>query len=131
MTTINERFREVRLTLGSNKKISQEAFAKEIGLSRSELANIEYDKTEPKDFTIKQVCDKFHVNEAWLRHGEGEMFRKMTREQEISKFVGAALTSEPESFRKRFLAMLSRLNTEEWEVLEKMALELADKEKKG
>lgn len=133
MTTINERFREIRLALGSDKKISQEAFAKEIGLSRSELKNIEYGKTVPKDFTISLVCEKFGVNEIWLRYGEGEMFRKMTRNEEIAKFVGEIMADEPESFRKRFISALSQLNTEEWKVIEKMALDLAgeDKEKKG
>ena len=55
-------------------KVSQEAFAREIGLSRSELKNIEYGKTEPKDFTIQQVCLRYGVNETWLRIGEGDPY---------------------------------------------------------
>lgn len=125
MSTINERFRSVRTCL--DKKMSQEAFAEKIGLSRSELKNIEYGKTTPKDFTITQVCSNFDVNEIWLRTGEGEMFRELSRDEEISAFVGEALADESENFRKRFLAMLCKLNSEEWEVLERMALELADK----
>lgn len=74
ISTINERFRKVRLSLVP--KVSQESFAKEIGLSRSELKNIEYDKTEPKDFTIQQVCLKYGVDEEWLRTGKGEPFVK-------------------------------------------------------
>ena len=74
ISTINERFRKVRLSL--IPKVSQESFAKEIGLSRSELKNIEYDKTEPKDFTIQQVCLKYGVDEEWLRTGKGEPFVK-------------------------------------------------------
>lgn len=130
MTTINERFREVRLSF--DKKMSQEAFAGRIGLSRSELANIEYGKTEPKAFTIKQVCDNFGVDEIWLRTGEGEMFRELSRDEEIAKFVGEIMADESESFRKRFIAALAHLNTEEWKMIEKMALSIAgNEEKKG
>lgn len=125
MSTINERFRSVRTCL--DKKMSQEAFAEKIGLSRSELKNIEYGKTSPKDFTINQVCSNFDVNEIWLRTGEGEMFRELSRDEEIAAFVSEALADESDSFRKRFLAMLCKLDTKEWEVLEKMAIELADK----
>lgn len=130
MTTINERFREVRLSF--DKKMSQEAFAERIGLSRSELKNIEYGKTEPKAFTIKQVCDNFGVDEIWLRTGEGEMFRELSRDEEIAKFVGEIMADESESFRKRFIAALAHLNTEEWKMIEKMALSIAgNEEKKG
>ena len=129
MSTINERFRAIRLSF--EKKFSQEAFAKEIGLSRSELANIEYGKTEPKEFTIKQVCETFGVNEVWLRHGEGEMFRSLTRKQEIAKFVGDLMADEEDSFRSRLIFALSNLDTDEWKVLEKVILDIAGEEKKG
>lgn len=124
---MHDRIKEVRKYLG----LSQQEFADRLSISRSNLGNIETGAISVTSRVIEAICREYNVNEIWLRHGEGEMFRKLTREQEISKFVGAALTDETESFRKRFLTMLSRLNTEEWMVLEKMALELAGEEKKG
>jgi transcriptional regulator with XRE-family HTH domain len=121
------RIKEVRKRLG----LSQQEFAERLSISRSNLGNIETGAISVTSRVIESVCREYSVNEAWLRTGEGEMFREMSREEEIAKFVGAALADESESFRKRFLTMLSRLNTEEWAVLEKMALDLADKEKKG
>lgn len=124
---MHDRIKEVRKYLG----LSQQEFADRLSISRSNLGNIETGAISVTSRVIEAICREYNVNEVWLRHGEGDMFRKLTREQEISKFVGAALTDETESFRKRFLTMLSRLNTEEWMVLEKMALELAGEEKKG
>jgi len=124
---MHDRIKEVRKYLG----LSQQEFADRLSISRSNLGNIETGAISVTSRVIEAICREYNVNEVWLRHGEGDMFRKLTREQEISKFVGAALTDETESFRKRFLTMLSRLNTEEWMVLEKMALELAGEAKKG
>lgn len=121
------RIKEVRKHLG----LSQQEFAERLSISRSNLGNIETGAISVTSRVIEAVCREYSVNEAWLRHGEGEMFRKLTRNEEIAKFVGEVMADEPESFRKRFINALSHLNTEEWKLIEKMALELADKEKKG
>lgn len=67
------------------------------------------------------ICREFNVNEEWLRTGCGEMFLEMSRDDEIAAFIGDVLRSEPDSFRKRFIAVLSRLDVNDWEVLERMA----------
>lgn len=128
MKTINERFREVRTSL--DKKLSQEAFAKEIGLTRSELKNIEYCLTTPKDFTISQVCQKFRINETWLRTGKGEMTQQVNRDAAIAAFMDDVMKSEDADFRRRLVAVLAKLDVSEWELLERMALQLADDAKK-
>lgn len=121
---MKNRIRELRK---AHLDISQQAFADKLGLSQNYIWQIEKGERVPSDRTISDICREFGVNEIWLRTGEGEMFRKVTREQEISAFVSEALADECDSFRKRFLTMLCKLDTEEWEVLEKMAIELAEK----
>ena len=123
MSTINERFRELRKTLG----LSQVKFGTPIGLTRDEIKNIEYDKTSPRDITIPIICREFNVSERWLRTGEGEMFVQLSRDEEIAAFVGATLAGEAENFKRRFVAMLAKLDESEWELLEKMI----DKIKEG
>lgn len=54
--------------------LSQQEFASKIALSRGYLANIEIGKQELNDRLIKLICQEFHVNEEWLRTGNGEMF---------------------------------------------------------
>lgn len=128
MSNINERIRFIRTSLP--KKLSQEAFAKEIGLTRSELKNIEYGLTIPKDFTVLQVCQKFNINEDWLLTGEGEMRRHVSRNTEIAAFMGEVMRGESEDFRRRLVAALAKLDTEQWEMLEQLAVNLAEEAKK-
>lgn len=66
MTTINERFREVREHLN----LSQDEFATKANRTRSEIKNIEYNKTSPKEEVIKAVCAAHNINRKFLELGE-------------------------------------------------------------
>lgn len=126
MATINERFRELR----ENLDLTQEEFAKRANRTRSEIKNIEYGKTSPKEEIISSVCSAFRVNESWLRTGEGEMLKPMNRDAEIASFMGDVMRGESDDFRRRLVAVLAKLDPSEWALLEKMALKLADECKK-
>ena len=69
MSTINERFREVREVL----KLSQDDFATMANRTRSEIKNIEYNKTSPKEEVIKAVCAAHGINRKYLEYGEEPM----------------------------------------------------------
>lgn len=118
-----ERIKILRKTL----KLTQQAFAETLGLSRDTIANVEGGRIEIKDIFILSICREFNVNETWLRTGEGEMFIELSRDEQIADFVGRTLSTESESFKKRFIAMLAKLDESDWETLEKIALELAQK----
>lgn len=126
MSTINERFRHLRET----KELSQEDFASGAHRTRSEIKNIEYGKTSPKEEVIQSVCAAYNVNESWLRTGEGEMFKPISRDAEIAAFMGDIMRGEDADFRRRLVSVLARLDVSEWELLEKMALKLAAEYKK-
>lgn len=127
MKTINGRFRQLR----ENLNLSQEEFARRINRTRSEIKNIEYEKTSPKEEIILSVCAAFGVNDDWLRNGDGNMFRPVNRDTEIASFMGDVMRGEDDDFRRRLIAVLAKLDASEWELLEKMALKLADECKKG
>lgn len=105
--SINERFRMLRLELG----LSQTAFGEPIGLSRSEVKNIEYDKTEPKQLTIPIICRQFNVSEKWLRTGEGEMFNDVDAEQELTDVLAEIAVSDDD--------LIKRIIRAYWELDEK------------
>ena len=84
METINERFRQARVALHK----SQETFAQEAERTRSEIKNIEYGKTVPKEEVIKSVCKAHGIDETWLRTGTGEMLRPQRRVEEIRRNEG-------------------------------------------
>ena len=58
------------------------------------------------------------------------MFIELTRDEEISRFVGETLSDESDTFKKRFISMLSNLDESDWEVLEKMVTLIMQTQKK-
>lgn len=117
----NERITMVRKEL----KMSQTEFGENIGVSRGVIKNIDDKKVLVKPLLLQQICKTYNVNETWLTTGEGEMFIKQSRTDEIAQFVGRTLATTEDTFQKRLIAALSKLSVEEWEVLEKLANDLA------
>ena len=118
---MNGRIRKIRKVLD----LTQTEFAKKIGMTQNTLTGYERGRINPSNSVINNICKTFNINEEWLRTGEGEMFIKISRDKKISDFIDNALSQESSSFRRRFIAVLSALEDSDWEVLEKMALELA------
>ena len=113
---MKERLKKLRKSLD----LTQQAFANKIGMKQNTIAQYEIGRTIPSNAIIFSICREFNVNETWLKTGEGEMFIKLTRDEEISQFVGKVLSDESDTFKKRFISMLSALDESDWEVLEKM-----------
>lgn len=109
METINERFRQAREALHK----SQDVFAQEAGRTRSEIKNIEYGKTMPKEEVVKSVCKAHGIDETWLRTGEGEMFLPKSRGEEIGQIVREAASVDPEDAVKFFQSLLDGMSDAE------------------
>lgn len=52
------------------------------------------------------------------------MKQSTTRDIQIEKFVGEALSGESDNFKKRLISVLANLTADEWELLEQKAKEL-------
>lgn len=120
---MKDRMKEIRKSI----KKTQEEFAEFLGISKSNLASYEVGRRTPTDAVISLICQKCEVNEDWLRTGEGDMFIQMDRDEQIASFIGRIQSDAGETFKKRFISMLSSLDESEWEVLEKMALMIYEK----
>lgn len=123
---MNKRIAQIRKEAGLN----QQAFADKIGLTKNFVSLVETGNRAPSDRTISDICREFSVNESWLRTGEGEMFKPVNRDTEIAAFMGDVMRGEDGDFRRRLVAVLAKLDTAEWELLEKMAQKLAAESKK-
>ena len=121
---MNERIKELRKALG----LTQQDFAERIGVKRNTIAQYEIGRNPPIDAVITSICREFNVSEAWLRGGTGGMFIERTRNEELSAFFGEVLSAD--DFRARLFSVMSRLSTEEWAILEKMAHQLVEEEQK-
>lgn len=118
---MNERLKQLRKALD----LTQKQFAERIGSVQNTITGYETGRRVPSNQVITLICREFDVNEEWLVTGNGEMFRKRTRSQEISDFVVDILKGEEDNFKRRFVAMLSRLDEDDWALLAKIAQELA------
>lgn len=105
--------------------LTQQAFAAEIKISRSNLGNIETGEVAVTERLISSICDKYDVNEEWLRNGTGEIFIELSLEEEIAEFIGRVLAEKEDSFKKRYIDMLSKLDDDGWAALEKIAESMA------
>ena len=121
---MNKRFVSIRKEVG----LSQEAFGLKIGLSRSEVRNIEDGKTSLKEKTIGVLCQIYNVNPQWLREGIGDMFMPEDRYTEIARYFADLSKRPPDDFQVRLISILAKLPSEKWNVLEGIAKELAESE---
>ncbi|MDD3416362.1 MAG: helix-turn-helix transcriptional regulator [Lachnospiraceae bacterium] len=122
---MESRIKLLRKELG----LTQEEFARKIGLARNSIANYEIGRREPTNAIITSVCREFNVNEEWLRTGHGEMFLELTREQEIAELTYSLFKDEKDSFKSRFISALSKLDVKDWEVLEKLVVNIVENKK--
>ena len=118
------RFRELRKSLG----MTQEEWGNIMGMSRSGIADIEAGRRNVTEKHIKLICSNpikgNYVNESFLRTGEGEMLKSLTRQQEIAKVAAGLFQAEPESFKSRLIMALANPEESEWETLEKIAKDI-------
>lgn len=123
--TINERIKMLRKALG----LSGEKFGGKLGVGKTAISKIEKGENNLTDQMFKSICREFNVSEAWLRDGSGDMFLPTDRNSNIARLTKQLLSEESDSFKNRFVSMLASLTVDEWELLERKAMELCSKAK--
>lgn len=66
----NDRVRELRKNLG----LTQADFGEKIGLKQAVIGQMEKGARNLTDRTVLLICEKYNVNEEWLRDGKGPIF---------------------------------------------------------
>lgn len=129
MSDISSRISAVIRSSGLTKT----AFSKKIGLSQPFVSQLASGDASPSDRTIVDICREFGVSEHWLRTGEGEMFVRLSREEEITKFAMSIVRNPDSEFQRRFISVLAQLTPEQWKLMEQMAHQLlgGDEKKEG
>lgn len=118
---MNLRIKELRKSM----KLSQEKFGKLLGITKSGVSDIESGRRRVTEQHIIMLKNH-NVNENWIRSGKGEMFVTSNRTLDIAKLTNQLLIDESDSFKNRFINMLSNLTVEEWKFLENIAIKLID-----
>ena len=119
---MNERIRELRKLLG----FTLEKFGAPLGVGKTAISKIENGERGVTDQMVKSICREYNVNEEWLIDGIGEMFTEIDRDDQLMRWAASVLKDDSDSFRKRFVTMLSSLSVDEWQFLEAKARMLID-----
>lgn len=119
---MNERIRELRKLLG----FTLEKFGAPLGVGKTAISKIENGERGVTDQMVKSICREYNVNEEWLINGTGDMFTEIDRDDQLMRWAASVLKDDSDSFRKRFVTMLSSLSVDEWQFLEDKARMLID-----
>ena len=86
-----------------NAGMTQQEFAKQIGVSRNTIATYETSVRIPIDAIVLSICREFNINETWLRTGEGNMYMEENPDFMLSKWFGEILREESSAELCRYL----------------------------
>lgn len=122
---MKERIAELRKSLN----LTQDEFAKKLGLSRNYIWMIEKGERIPPDRTISDICRIFGISEDWLRYGLEPMRLERSKEEEIGEMVASALGGDA-NFTQAVVKMICSRTPEELNVLEKALSDIYESIKK-
>lgn len=124
MGEMKDRIARVRKLLG----LSQRQFGERIGVQRGTVTNYELGRNIPTETVRQMICREFGVRREWLETGEGEMFEKENRYEQLWKMSENYLQDENEVFRRNLIAVIAELSGDELAVLAGIAEKTLEKE---
>ena len=122
---MNERIKRLRKEL----KLTQQQFADKIKVKRNTVATYEMGRSVPSDSAIALICKTFHVNEDWLRNGNGEMFEELPEDDEKAAFVSSLLDADNDPFYdiiQEIMRTFNELSPKSQEVIREFSAKLVE-----
>lgn len=128
---ISDRIKIIR----TKKKMSQEAFGKVLGVTKSSVSLLESGKNNPSEQTKLLICEKLGVNKDWLENGgpDEDMFKPEFETDDLVEYF-AELSINRDPFIVEMLKKYRKLSPEHKRVLWEIYQELTEAEnnnKKG
>lgn len=93
---INKRIKQIM----ESENLSQAKFGEILGVSRSVIANIIYERTEPNNLFLNHLCSTFNISEEWLRTGEGDMHTLTDNDALLAKALAQIADSNDEKIHQ-------------------------------
>lgn len=120
MDTINDRVAQVIKSLGLTKT----AFAARLNITQPTVSQICSGRCGVSDRTVSDICEKFGINEVWLRTGVGEMKLPLSQNEQLAKIFADVQVSDDE--RARLVKAFASLPPEAYPQLYKWFLTLME-----
>ena len=114
---MKERIAVLRKNLG----LTQKQFGEQIGVQRGTIANYELGRNIPTETVRLMICRVYGIRREWLETGEGEIFDKKTRYDQIREMSDEYMKDEIELFRSRLISVISELSEEQLAILAEIA----------
>ena len=113
---MKDRIKQIR----KDADLSQTKFGERLGVTLSAVQKWEMGHNQPDASSIKLMCEKFSVNESWLRDGIGDMHGDQAKQMEMGAAVAKLMSNRPDSFKAAVVSALLRFDPDgpEWRVLE-------------
>ena len=122
MKTIRDRI----LFLLEEKEITKTEFASKLNITQAYVSKITNKGAIPSNRLIEDICEKFGVNESWLRTGEGEMFSEVPAEDEYFKAV-TQISKSNDKLAMQAIIEYWKLDDESKEALKNYIYKIAEK----
>lgn len=131
--TIGERLRFLRKSKLGYKNCDD--FGAKIGLSGSNIRNIETGRINLTDRVISDICNVYFVNEEWLRNGnydddDDKIFIKLSEDEELAMYTQMLLDSTDDivaDMIKEIIIMYEKLDNDSKQVIKDITKGLLDK----
>lgn len=118
-------FSERLSSIISELKLKKTAVADRLNVSQAFVSQLCSGVKQPSERTILDICEKFNVNEEWLRTGEGDMFVQVPEEDLYSK-AAASLLKEEDVFAMEALKLYHSLSSDQRAVVKNFIMQLAE-----
>lgn len=99
MNTLGERLYFFRTQV---VRKTRKDFGPPVGMTESELKNVEYGKTTIREDKLLLICDVYGIREEWLREGIEPMCYPKSLGDEIGEIAAAASKHKPEEAANYF-----------------------------
>lgn len=100
-------------------KITRKEIAEKIRKTEATYGRYETGEINPPDDVIANICEKFNVEEKWLRTGKEPIFKEISEIEKMKKTIDEVMESKSE-FQRNALYVLATMSEEEWDLIEKM-----------
>jgi len=121
---IHKRIKQIR----NEAKLTQEEFAKRLGVKRNTVATYEMGRSTPIDAVLSLICREFNINDEWLRTGNGQPYTMLPKNEMVEK--AASLLSYRDPNFEALINIYSELDKDDREILIRIGSGLLESHKK-